>query len=148
MSATAGGVAPAAAAPRRRIGASIVAVVAGFATTFVIAVGIDAVLYAAGVYPPFGMRLSDAMFVGALAYRALVTILGGWVTARLAPSRPMKHAAALAAVGGLAGLVGVGRAVAHPAIGPLWYPVALVVTSLPCVLIGARLRMRRRVARA
>jgi len=122
---------------------SALAVIAGFVTTFILSMGIDAILHATGVYPPYGVRMSDRLFVLALAYRGLATIAGGWVTARLAPSRPMKHAAILAVVGTLAGLAGIAVSVANPELGPLWYPIALVVTALPCIWLGAWLRARR-----
>ena len=31
---------------------------------------------------------------------------------------------------------GVGVAIAKPELGPLWYPIALVLTGLPCVWLG------------
>jgi hypothetical protein len=127
----------------RRIGASAVAVIAGFATTFALSMAIDAGLHRAGVYPPYGVRMSDALFVLAVVYRALVTVAGGWVTARLAPSGPMRHALILAVVGTLAGLGGVAVSLSHPELGPLWYPVVLIVVAWPCIWAGARWRVRQ-----
>jgi len=118
------------------------AVLAGFVTTFALSSAIDAVLHATGVYPRLGVRMSDGLFGLALVYRGLAAIAGGWVTARLAPSRPMRHALILAGVGSLAGLAGVAVAITQPEIGPLWYPVLLVVTALPCIWLGARWRAR------
>jgi hypothetical protein len=80
----------------RRIGASVGAVAVGFATTFALSTAIDAGLHATGVFPPLGVRMSDSLFMLALGYRGLATIAGGWLTARLAPSSPMRHAAILA----------------------------------------------------
>jgi hypothetical protein len=121
---------------------TIGAVAAGFATTVVLSMGIDAVLHATGLYPPPPVRMADGLFVLALAYRVAATIAGGWVTARLAPSSPMRHAVALAVLGSLAGLGGVGVALAHPEWGPLWYAVALVLTAAPSVWAGAVWRVR------
>jgi hypothetical protein len=132
--------------PPRRVGASIGSVFAGFVCTFVLSTSIDAVLHATHVYPPYGERMSDGLFVLALTYRALATIAGAWATARLAPSRPMQHAIALAVVGTLAGIAGIVVAMTHPTLGPLWYPIALVVTALPCIWFGAWLRMRQLTA--
>jgi hypothetical protein len=127
----------------RRIGASVGAVIAGFVTTFVLSSAIDAVLHATGVYPRAGVRMSDGLFGLAVLYRGLAAIAGGWVTARLAPSRPMRHALILAALGSVAGLGGVAVAVTHPELGPLWYPVLLLVTALPCIWLGARGRVQQ-----
>ena len=54
----------------------------------------------------------------------------------------MQHAL----VGGVVGLVVsiVGAAVTWnmvPSLGPHWYPLALVVTALPCAWLGGRLRI-------
>jgi hypothetical protein len=125
----------------RRIGASILAVVAGFLTTAVASTAVDAILHATRVYPPAGERMADGLFVLALSYRAVATVGGGWVTARLAPNQPMKHAVFLAGVGTLAGLAGVGVSLAHPELGPLWYSVLIVVTAIPCVFAGAWIRL-------
>jgi hypothetical protein len=73
----------------------------------------------------------------ATLYRVVYAIFGSYLTARLAPQRPMKHAL----VGGLIGLVlaSVGAAATWnkgPEFGPHWYPLALVVTALPCAWLG------------
>jgi len=59
--------------------------------------------------------MSDALFALALAYRLAITVLGGWLTARLAPDRPAGHA--LRGHGGAAHVAGredPGRAFAGP----------------------------------
>ena len=38
--------------------------------------------------------MSDALFLLATVYRSLYAVAGSYVTARLAPHRPMKHALA------------------------------------------------------
>jgi hypothetical protein len=49
-------------------------------------------------------------------------------------------------VGGVVGVVvsTVGAVITWnhvPSLGPHWYPVALVVTALPCVWLGGKLRL-------
>jgi hypothetical protein len=123
--------------PPRRILRSLGALLAGFLVVVVLSVGSDMALHASGVFPPWGEQMSDAHFVLATAYRTLYAVLGSYVTARLAPSRPMKHALA----GGVAGLVlSIVGAVATwdrgPEFGPHWYPLGLVATALPCAWAG------------
>jgi hypothetical protein len=55
----------------------------------------------------------------------------------------MKHAAILAVVGIIAGLGGVALSPAHPELGPRWFPIALVLTALPCIWVGAWVRLRQ-----
>jgi len=128
---------------------SIGAVLAGFATTFLLSVATDALLHGVGVYPQSGVRMSDGLFALATGYRIAATVAGGWVTARLAPEgRGVRLAIILGAIGTLAALGGVGIALSHPELGPLWYALALVVTAVPCTWAGARLRERRAPALA
>jgi len=86
--------------------------------------------------------MSDALFLLATAYRTIYCSAGSYIAARLAPNRPMGHALAL----GILGLVvsTAGAVVTWnkgPAFGPHWYPVALVVTAIPCAWLGGRLRI-------
>ncbi len=127
----------------RRLARSIGAVVAGLVTIVVTHTGTDAILHATGVFPPAGYAMSDALFVLATSYRVFFSVLGAALTAHLAPARPLKHALVLGSigvVGSLAGLLAtVGRG---PEFGPLWYPLALVLTSLPACWLGAKLARR------
>jgi hypothetical protein len=87
--------------------------------------------------------MSDALFVLATAYRTVYAVTGSYLTARLAPNRPMQHAL----LGGVIGLVlaTVGAVATWnqgPEFGPHWYPLALVATALPCAWAGGRLYVR------
>ena len=72
-------------------GRSVGAVAAGFLCTALLSVGTDAFLHARGIFPPTGQAMSDGLFVLAAAYRLVFTVLGGYMTAGLAPRRPMTH---------------------------------------------------------
>jgi peptidoglycan/LPS O-acetylase OafA/YrhL len=131
----------------RRWLASIGAVLAGFLATVALSVVADVAMHAAGVFPAPGQPMEQSLFVLATFYRVLFTVAGGYLTARLAPDRPMAHAMVLAGLGLAGGLAGVvvwwkGGA----AMGPAWYPIALVVTAVPCIWVGARLHLGARQA--
>lgn len=130
--------------PRHR-DRSLTALLAGFAATAALSLGTDAVMHATGVFPPWGERMSDALFVWATVYRVVYTVFGGYLAARLAPQKPMAHALVLGAVGVVVSTAGV---VATwnmgPQFGPHWYPLLLVATAMPCVWIGGLLRSRTR----
>lgn len=116
------------------------AVLAGLIAIFVLSLGIDAVLHALGVYPPWNQPISDKQALLATAYRIVCAVAGSSLTAWLAPQRPMRHALALGLIGVLLSAAGAiatwNRA---PAMGPHWYPVALIVTALPCAWLGGKL---------
>ena len=103
--------------------ASAGAVAAGFIVTALASTAADAVMHAAGIFPRAPRLMSDPLFALATAYRALFTVAGGYVTARLAPDRPMRHAWILAGIGLVAGLAGVVAyyTIAGAQIGPAWY---------------------------
>ena len=119
------------------------AVAAGLVATALLSVGTDAVMHASGVFPPWGESMTDGLFVWATVYRVVYTVLGGYLTAALAPRRPIWHVMVLGAVGMLAATIGaVATWNAGPAFGPRWYPILLIVTALPCVWAGGMLRVR------
>ena len=119
---------------------SIGAVAAGFFAVAIVSTLVDVVLHATGVYPPWGVPIGDGLSALAAAYRVVITIAGGYLTARLAPNRPLAHAVALGIVGIVAATAGAAATWSvEPPLGPHWYPLALVVTALPCTWIGGRL---------
>ena len=129
--------------PPRRILRSVGAVLAGFFATFIFSVATDVVLHATGVFPAWGRPMSTALFALATAYRTIYTVAGGYITARLAPDRPMAHVWALGIIGLFAAVAGtVATWNAGPEFGPKWYPLALVALALPSVWAGGRLARR------
>lgn len=122
---------------------SIGALVAGFVVTAALSLGTDVIMHGTGVFPGWGQPMSDGLFVWASVYRVAFTILGGYVTARRAPRRPMAHVVWLGAIGTVVASAGAAATWnAGPAFGPRWYLVLLVITALPCVWAGGALRLR------
>jgi hypothetical protein len=131
----------------RRIGRSTVAILSGFLTIVVLSLAIDQVLHVLGVYPPWGQPMYDPTLNAlALGYRLVISVLGCYITARLAPRAPVRHALILGAIGVVVSAAG-GLAAAGRNLGPMWYPLALVVVSLPCAWLGGRLYVARQRGR-
>jgi peptidoglycan/LPS O-acetylase OafA/YrhL len=84
----------------------------------------------------------DGALLLATVYRTIYNVGASYITARLAPRRPMLHAM----IGGFLGLAAciagaVGTWNKGPAFGPHWYPLALVVLALPSAWVGGKLRL-------
>lgn len=124
--------------PPRRL-RSIAAVTGGLVAVAALSSAVDAVLHATGVYPAAGKPMAAGLYLLATAYRAAFQIAGGYLTARLAPRRPMKHVLVLGIVGLVLSAAGVAVAATAPELGPLWYPFGLFALALPTVWAGGKL---------
>src|SRR3954468_23112812 len=122
-----------------RPGRSVLAIMAGFLAVVLLSIGTDIVLHQMKIFPALGERMADRLFVWATIYRTVYGILGSYITARLAPNRPMWHAMVGAVIGMILGTVGA-VLTWNKDLGPHWYPIALVVTGIPCAWIGGRIR--------
>lgn len=130
-------------APPRRLLSSSAAVLAGFIAIVVLSLGTDQLLHSLGVYPPWGQPMYDTgLNLLALSYRIIYGVLGSYITARLAPRSPMRHALILGAIGLVLSLAGAITAITMADLGPSWYPIALVLTALPCAWLGGALHRR------
>lgn len=118
------------------MGRSIWAVVAGVLFIIIVTTLVDAVLHAVNVFPP--QKLDDKQSLLATAERFVISVAGAWLTARLAPSNPMKHALILGVVGTILGLVGV-VATWNLHLGPRWYAIGLAVLAIPQCWLGGKI---------
>jgi len=120
---------------------SIGAVVAGFAVVAVLSVATDAILESLGILPPQtdpGAYMPWMLSL-ALLYRSLYTVVGGYVTAWLAPTNAQQHIYALMVLGGIGGVAG---AISGWSLGNHWYPVTLAITGPLFVWLGGKLRTK------
>lgn len=118
------------------------AVLAGIVFIVVTHTVTDLVLEKLGIFTPPEQGLHITwMVVTATIYRSIYTVGGGYLTAALAPDRPMLYAVIL-------GLFGIAASTAGAIVmiprnlGPTWYPIALIVLALPCTWLGGKLKTR------
>jgi hypothetical protein len=129
-----------------RIVKSIGAILAGLIAVTVLSLGADVLLHAAGIYPPWGEPMSDSQFALATAYRSVFALGGSFVSAQLAPFKPMQHAVALGGIGFLLALLGtIVTWNGGPEYARKWYPITLILISLPGGWLGGKLSTRMRV---
>ena len=127
----------------RRIGRSFAAVFAGFIVVFVLSLGTDQLFHLLGVYPPWGEPMwATGRNLLALSYRLVYDTYGSYLTARLAPHSPMRHALIGGAFGLLLSTAGA-VAMIPKEIGPAWYPILLALSALPTAWLGGWLFLRR-----
>ena len=123
-----------------RIGRSVGAVLVGIVAGIVLSFGTETALTAAGVLPPLGQPMPDRLYLLVMLNSSVASIAGSYLTARLAPDRPMRHALTLGALGTIACIVGAAATWNKgPEFGPKWYPLSLVVLALPCSWAGGKL---------
>ncbi|MFI6870701.1 hypothetical protein [Nocardia sp. NPDC050406] len=121
---------------------SVGAVVAGFAVTAVASSATDKVLESAGYLPSGHIYAAVPVVLSVVLYRTVFDVVGAYVAAALAPSKPMKHALVLGALGSLGGF-GAAIATWNMNIGPHYYALAVAAVGLPAAYLGGLLRTRR-----
>ena len=130
--------------PPRSIGRSFAAVFIGIVAAIVVTVATDFALHAIKLYPPWDRRVPDGLLALAVAYRTVYGVAGSYLTGLLAPSRPVGHAMVGGALGVVAGVWGaVATWNAGPAYATHWYPILLIVLTLPQSWLGGWLRERQ-----
>jgi hypothetical protein len=124
----------------RRLGRSILAVVAGIAVGIVLSLGTDFALRAMGAVPAQNERWPNQLLLLAAVYRSVYGVIASYVIAWLAPNRPMAHSLLAGALGMLVSTLGAVAAWSTTA-GQHWYAIALVLTAIPTAWMGAKLRL-------
>jgi hypothetical protein len=94
---------------------------------------------------PAGQPVTDTgVLVSLILYSVVLSILAGYVTARIASSDPAP------AVRGLAILqlvLGVGIEASAWSLTPVWYHIVFLLLLVPATIYGGRLAIRRGIAR-
>ena len=120
---------------------TVLAVAAGFVLIAALSFGTDAMVRAAwpGAFDAAGATTSVPMLLLSLAYVGVFATAGCYLTAALAPGRPMRHALILGALGLAFNVAG---AAARWDTAPAWYHAAALALVLPYAWLGGRLRER------
>lgn len=124
----------------RRMGA----VLAGFFLISLLGFLADTVLQQLGILPiPTEHKFETRHALLALFYHLLFAVLGGFVTARLAPDHPIAHAITLGILGIVISTLGL-IAIIMQDLAPAWYGWSLIVFSIPVTWIGGKLAILSR----
>jgi hypothetical protein len=120
----------------------VLAIVAGFVAIAVLSLGADAVFRRAapGLFGAGGRSDHLGVLLAMIAYSAVFATAGAWLTARLAPDRPLRHALIL---GGLGLALAVPVTIAHWHTAPVWFHVVTLALTLPAAWVGGTMVERR-----
>lgn len=124
---------------------SILAIVVGFVFIAVLSFGTDALVRVSlpEAFEPSGRTDRLSILLLSLAYVGVYAVVGCYLTARLAPSRPMLHALVL----GILGLIfTVAGTIAMWSMAPAWYNVLSLALVMPYAWIGGQLAERARAS--
>lgn len=130
---------------------SFLAVLAGFlAVALLVMVGVAAATAAfvpGGLASmrkaPAGVTLSSTYLAANLLVSFVAAVLGGWLTARLAPHVPMGHVMGLAALLIAMSIIGA-MGETTQATQPEWYTITIAIAGVVGVLAGGWLHTRVR----
>jgi hypothetical protein len=125
---------------------SVAAVLAGFVLIFCLSMGGDYALRSLmpNAFGPNGQALGVPVLLITLAYVTLFATFGCWLTAALAPNRPMRHALILGGLGLLFSIVGTAMAWDRT---PAWYNLLALALVMPTAWLGGRIRQLQLAAR-
>ncbi len=120
---------------------SIGAVIAGFALLVILSMTTDIILEKAGVMKTEPFVDNPVWLIAIIIlYRTTFNTFGCYLTARLAPNKPMKHAIILGIIGVVLTIVGL---IAMWDIPPRWYPISLIVLTLPAAWLGGKMATKK-----
>lgn len=121
---------------------SVLAIVTGFVFIAALAIGTDAAVMS--VFPASfdatGRTDSVPMLLFIVCYVGIIATLGCWLTARMAPSHPMRHALVLGALGLVFNVVGT---IQRWGSAPVWFHVVSLLLVMVWAWLGGWLRERQ-----
>jgi hypothetical protein len=119
---------------------SIGAILVGFIAGAILSVLTDLLLEKTGFMrmEPFNYN-SWWIIIIVILYRCIYNVLGCYIAATLAPNRPMRHALILGFIGLAITIAGTIAMWDKP---PHWYPIALILLTLPSAWLGGKLKIK------
>jgi hypothetical protein len=129
---------------KKNIFKSILSVLAGLFTVILLSNGTDTILEMTGVFPSITEQQTSGFRIPwmaglALSYRLIFLLVGGYVTAKLAPAKPMRHVLILGIIGCVLGMLG---AIASWGFAPGWFLLSPILAGLPLVWLGGLLNRK------
>lgn len=120
---------------------SIGAIIAGMAVGAILSLATDKILEVTNIMKITPFDENPVWLIAlVIIYRTIFNLTGTYTAAKLAPSKPMKHAIILGIIGTLVGIIGT---IAMWHIPPHWYPISLVILTMPAAWLGGKLATKK-----
>ncbi len=120
---------------------SIGAVIAGFVALAILSTIMDSVLQKTGIMKTEPFDENPVWLIAIIIlYRTIFNTFGCYLTARIAPNKPMKHAIILGIICFVLTIVGL---IVMWDIPPRWYPISLIVLTLPAAWLGGKMAIKK-----
>jgi hypothetical protein len=120
---------------------STLAILAGFVLGAVLSLGTDFLLNSLGIMSMQNFKQNSSLIVAfVVIYRFAFNVAGCYLTAKLAPNKPMKHVIIIGVIGTILGILG---SVAMWDQAVPWYNIAIILISLPSAWLGGKLYLNR-----
>lgn len=130
---------------RNSIWKSIGAILAGFILGATLSIGTDIALNVAGVMNTESFKVNSAgIILLVIIYRFIFNVMGCYLTAKLAPGKPMRHALIIGIIGTVFAILG-SAAMWDKAVA--WYNISVILISIPSAWLGAKLFMVRNLGK-
>ena len=116
---------------------SILAIVVGFVLIGALSFGMDAVVrnFLPQEFSANGRVDNPAILLLTLGYVFIFAIMGCYLTGRLAPQNPMKHALILGVLGLIFNIIGT---MSQWDTAPSWYHIVALLMVMPAAWLGGR----------
>lgn len=124
------------------MGRLILSIIVGIIAITILSTGTDAILEAAGFFPPPGQPFFDTkLLLIATVYRVIYQVAGCYLASMIAKDRAKTAVWILGSFGAIMWLLGT--FVFMPGMGPIWYGIVGAALSIPSALIGEKLYRNR-----
>ncbi|MCP9757336.1 hypothetical protein EGI26_19415 [Lacihabitans sp. CCS-44] len=121
---------------------STLAILAGFVLGAVLSLGTDFLLNSLGIMSMQNFKQNSTLIVALVViYRFVFNVMGCYLTAKLAPNKPMKHVIIIGIIGTVLSIAGA-AAMWDQALP--WYNIAIIVISLPSAWLGGKLYLDKK----
>lgn len=126
---------------KKTIWKSTGAILAGFILGAILSVGTDMTLNATSIMNMESFKENSVVVIlMVIIYRFVFNVIGCYLTAKLAPNKPMKHALIIGVIGTVFALLG-SAAMWDKAVA--WYNISVILISIPSAWLGAKLFIMR-----